>query len=542
MATEDWTSPAQGRKTPEAENQDRESGVESFSEQWQVTKPVVRSEYGVVAAQNWRAAEVGAEILRAGGNAVDAALATGFALGVVEPWMSGLGGCGYMLVYSAAEGQVHAVDFGTRSPAALDPAAFPLAPGGADDDLFGWPLVEGQRNLHGPLSIGVPGTVAGFGLAHDRFGRLPWAELLAPAIALAHQGHPVDWWTTLKIAGEARELELYPEAAATYLPDGLPPVAAEYGMTTLPLGQLGATLERLAAAGARDFYDGEIARSIAREVAALGGVLSLEDLQSYQARVRSPQALPCADGELHVLSGLNAGPTFAAARALLPALPAGLPGAAHFTAYASALGAATETRLATLGHDGDQAGQGSTTHLSVVDRDGNMVSLTNTLLSLFGSNVLLPESGVLMNNGIMWFDPRPGRPNSIAPNQPPLCNICPLIATRGGKPWFALGASGGRRILPAVFQIAAFLGDQGLDLEAAIHQPRLNLDGSPRVEVDGRLGAEVLASIAAERPAVRCDAALLPNHYANPQAVLVGEGGFEGAVHVRSPVSAAVGA
>ena len=516
--------------------------METFSEQWRVTKPVVRSAQGVVAAQNWRAAEIGAEVLRAGGNAVDAALATGFALGVVEPWMSGLGGCGYMLVYSAAEARVHAVDFGTRAPAALDPAAFPLATLGADDDLFGWPLVEGERNLHGALSIGVPGTVAGFGLAHEHFGRLPWAELLAPAIALAQQGHPVDWWSTLKIAGEARDLRKYPVAAATYLPDGLPPAAAEYGIGHLPLGALAATLERLAGAGARDFYDGEIAQSIAREVAALGGWLSPQDLQGYKARLRAPVTLGCPGGELHVLEGLNAGPTFAAARALLPELPAGEPGAEHFAAYARALGSATETRLATLGHDGDQAGQGSTTHLSVVDGDGNMVSLTNTLLSLFGAKVLLPETGVMMNNGIMWFDPRPGRPNSIAPGKPPLCNICPLVATRGGKPWFALGASGGRRILPAVFQIASFLGDLGLDLESAIHRPRINLDGAPRVEVDGQLGPEVLARVAAERPAVRCDAAVLPNHYANPQAVLVGADGFEGAVHLRSPVSAAVGA
>ena len=125
-------------------------------EQWQIAKPVARSRKGVVAAQNARAAEVGVEVLRAGGNAVDAAVAAGFALGVVEPWMSGLGGGGYMLVYLAAEGRVHVVDFSMVAPRALDPSAFPLAGGGRDDDLFGWPAVEGDRNVAGPLSIATP--------------------------------------------------------------------------------------------------------------------------------------------------------------------------------------------------------------------------------------------------------------------------------------------------------------------------------------------------------------------------------------------------
>jgi gamma-glutamyltranspeptidase/glutathione hydrolase len=141
-------------------------------EQWQLAKPAVRSAKGVVAAQNFRAAEVGAQVLRGGGNAVDAAVATAFALGVVEPWMSGLGGVGYMMVYLAAERRTHLVDFAAIAPKTLDPAAYPLTGQGTDSDLFGWPEVEGGHNVHGPLAIGAPGAVAGFALALEMGARL----------------------------------------------------------------------------------------------------------------------------------------------------------------------------------------------------------------------------------------------------------------------------------------------------------------------------------------------------------------------------------
>ena len=122
----------------------------------------------------------------------------------------------------------------------------------------------------------------------------------------------------------------------------------------------------------------------------------------------------------------------------------------------------------------DRRDPSTTTHLNVVDRHGNMVALTQTLLSVFGSKVVLPSTGILMNNGIMWFDPRPGSPNCLAPGKRPLTNMCPVIARRRGKPWFAIGASGGRKIFPAVLQIASFLIDHGMTLEDAFHQPRID--------------------------------------------------------------------
>ena len=512
-------------------------------ENWRIEKPVAQGKRGVVAAQSTRAARVGAEVLAAGGNAVDAAVATAFALAVAEPWMSGLGGCGCMVVYRASEGDVLALDFGTRAPVKLDPRAFALTGGECTDrDLFGWPEVEGQRNLRGPLSIGVPGSVAGLALALDSFGTLPWADVLAPAIEMARKGHRVDWWTTLKVAAAAAELREDAAAAAVYLPDGLPPAPPDRGSRHLDLGRLPETLAHLAKAGPGDFYEGDIADALCRDMAEQDGFLGAKDLAAYRAQRTTPLGIGRGAAVLHVPPGLTAGPTCADALARLPDIPSGEPRAEAYAAYAQALSAAYRDRLERLGHDGDRAGQASTTHISVADRAGNLVALTNTLLSPFGAKVISPRTGILLNNGIMWFDPRPGRPNSIAPAARPLSNMCPLIATREGTPWFALGASGGRRILAAVLQMTSFLVDCGMTLEAAAHQPRINVDGGRAVEVDPRLGELITARIARDQPVRPVEAMLAPNHYANPLVALCEGGICLGAAQALSPVAGAVGA
>src|SRR5262249_42432521 len=157
-------------------------------------------------------------------------------------------------------------------------------------------------------------------------------------------------------------------------------------------------------------------------------------------------------------------------------------------------------RLARDGEGGPPgaARESCTSHLSVVDRDGVMVALTQTLLSRFGSKVLLPSTGLMMNNGMMWFDPRPGRANSIAAGRRPLANMCPVTVRRAGKPWLALGASGGRRILPAVTELLSFTIDFGMDLQSAFHQPRLDESARGIVTIDGRLGDD-LARLIAEK-------------------------------------------
>jgi len=510
-------------------------------ENWQIRKPPVRSARGVVAAQNRRAAEVGASVLEGGGNAIDAAVATGFALSVVEPWMSGLGGGGYMMIYKADERRVYAIDFGMISPRNLDPAAFPLSEGKQDDDLFGWPAVQEDRNVLGPLSIATPGSVDGFGLALESFGSLSWADAIAPSIDLARKGLPVDWWTTLRISWEAPGLRAFDQTRDTYLPDGLPPTPGNSATAYLGLGALADTLKHLAEAGPRAFYEGDLAETLVRDVQAAGSVLTLEDLKSYRAQHTQTTAAARNGAEIHLLRGLNAGPTFLRALNELPAIAPGHPDAAAYLGYAETLTRAYAERLNTLGHDGDTAGQGCTSHFSVADSDGNLVACTNTLLSIFGSKILSPGTGVLLNNGVMWFDPRPGRPNSIAPGQRPLSNMCPVIVTRESAPWFAVGASGGRRILPAVYQIVSFLVDCGLSLEDAVHCPRINADGSGKVQIDRRLEAETADAIGSVLDTEVVQALLMPNFFANPVIALHDGTGCQGAAQIPSPVAAAVG-
>jgi gamma-glutamyltranspeptidase/glutathione hydrolase len=492
------------------------------TQNWIVRKPPVRARGGVVVSQCQAAAEIGQRILGAGGNAVDAAVATGFALAALEPWNSGLGGIGFMVVWLARTRQAHVVEFGPVSPRRLDPADYPLA-SGSGGDLFGWPRVAEDRNVMGPLSIGVPGHVDGLGLAHETFGRLPWRDVLAPAIEAAERGLPVDWYTTLRVAMAARDLARFPTTAPVWLPGGLPPVTPPgAALARLPIPRLADTLRRIAEAGRRDAYDGDLARSIAADVEKLGGRLRADDLAAYRARLVDPLAFAYRGTQLLTAGGLTAGPTLAHALGTLGRADIGrAPGPEAYLAYAEALGKAYEERLTAMGDVQDAVAPACTTHLNVVDAEGNFVSLTQTLLSIFGSKVLLPETGILMNNGIMWFDPRPGRPNSMAPAKRPLCNMCPTIALRDGAPFLAIGASGGRKIVSAMTQLISFLTDFGMDLEAAAHQPRIDASGDGEIRVDPRLGAATLETISQRFPARFAEHTVLPVNYACPCAIAV---------------------
>ena len=274
---------------------------------WVVRKPVAASRGGIVAAQNGVAARVGAEILAAGGSAVDAVVATAFALSVREPWNSGLGGIGFMVVMPPGGSRAEVVDFGPIAPAGLDPAAYPLT-GETATELFTWPRVEGDRNMHGPLSFAIPSAVRGYAAAVERFGRTPWRDLVAPAVALARQGLPVDWWVTLKTAAAAEDLRRYDESRRVWLPDDLPPVSPPVGEAPpLTLGRLGDTLARLAEEGPDDFYKGEIAQAIAADIRAAGGVLSEADLAACRARIVPSLEIPYRGYSLHAARGLTRG-------------------------------------------------------------------------------------------------------------------------------------------------------------------------------------------------------------------------------------------
>ena len=261
-----------------------------FSNNQQFRKSAVASKGGIVAAQARKAAEIGAEVLGAGGDCVDAVVATGFALGVLEPWMNGVGGGGAMVLYRARENRTEVIDYGMRAPLSLRLEDYPLAGDGAASDIFPWARVKDDRNIHGPGAIAVPGVVAGLEEAHRRHAKMPWQDLLAPAVKLAGEGLLVDWWTTLMIASSAADLRRYPASAAAYLQDGLPP-NQQWGIRTrvhLPQHRLKATLEQLAARGARDFYEGDLASSNAADVQSAGGALSADDLAAYRAELREP--------------------------------------------------------------------------------------------------------------------------------------------------------------------------------------------------------------------------------------------------------------
>jgi gamma-glutamyltranspeptidase/glutathione hydrolase len=497
--------------------------MNNFSASLQIGKSVVRSGQGVVAAQHRRAAEVGARVLREGGDAVDAAIATSFALGVLEPWMSGIGGGGAMVLHRAKERRDSVVDFGMRSPGSLDLSDFPLAGTGRASDLFPWAQVRDDRNIHGPLAIAVPGVVDGMRIAHERHARMPWRDLLAPAIELAGQGLLVDWVTTQNIATAAADLRRHPGTSAAYLVDGLPPVPAWSARTEvrLPQHKLAATLRRLAEAGPRDFYEGEIARDLAGEIGGLGGRLSMEDLAAYRAQAVEPLMIDYRGARVAATPELTAGPTLAHVLKLLSAslVPGIAPDADTYAAYALALQEAYRFRLSRMGDRDGARAPACTTHFCVVDREGNMASVTQTLLSIFGSRVSLPDSGVLMNNGIMWFDPEPGNPNSLAPGKRCLTNYCPVIAEHGGRR-VALGASGGRRILPAVAQLLSFVVDYGDSLDTAFHRPRIDASEDVLVIGDEALPASVQASLAARFDYIAQHRLTMPMKFACPSAVL----------------------
>ena len=483
-----------------------------------VTKPAVKSAGGIVVSQNRAASEIGARVLKAGGHAADAAVATAFALGIVEPWMSGIGGVGAALAFDAKSGKVTAFDFGGRSPKGLKTEDFRLKAVGADGDLFGWPLVEGNVNTVGAKAVVAPTQPAGLALLHKTFGRQHWGDMLQPAVALARDGLAVDWHTTLVIATAFADLAKDPGTRERFLPNGAPPVppaATDPKLSLrLKMPQLAKTLDVLANRGAAAMYEGPLAKSIADDVRAMGGYLSEADLAAVAHSTPAPLQISYAGRTIHVLPELNGGPTLAMAFKHLTenrAKHGSTPAASDWHAYASAMRHAWTWRFEHMGEAGELTAPTSTTHIAVIDRDGNIVTLTQTLLSLFGSRIVLPQSGILMNNGINWFNPLPGGPNTLAPNKRVLANYAPAIMT-GGDRTIGLGGCGGRKIIPAVFQLLALNADYGFDLDRSFHQPRIDVSGIGRIAVDHRLGAATLDKLSGDFDVVTAE----PLVYTNP--------------------------
>ena len=518
----------------------------NLSRQMTVRKPSTVSAGGIVVTQNRVASEVGARVLKAGGHAVDAAVAAAFAIGIVEPWMSGIGGVGGMLVYDAKSGKITGIDFGGRSPKNLKTSDFALVPG-SDSDLFGWPAVKGNINTVGAKAVVTPSQPLGLWTAHKAFGRKPWSELVAPAIQLAEDGPVVDWMTTLLVATAMADLAKDPGCATRFLRGGAPPVAAAATaspqMVHLPMKALAKTLAVIAENGAPALYQGPLAKGIQDDIHAMGGYLSQNDLAHYRVRVVDPFVIPYRGHAVHVLPELNGGPTLAVAFDALSKIKrpiARKPRGADYVAYASAMKMAWEDRFKRLGDVGEHSAPTCTTHLTVVDRDGNMVTLTQTLLSLFGARMVLPSSGILMNNGINWFDPRPHGPNALGPDRRVLANYVPAIM-QGPKGVMATGGCGGRKIIPAVFQLLAMQADFGMSLDQLFETPRVDVSGGREVVTDSAMSPAVLKALGKAFDTVLAEPLVYSNPYTIANAVMRVNAVNEGACEPLQPWSEAVG-
>jgi len=509
---------------------------------WIIQKTEIATDDGMVCTHHPAASEAAIQILERGGNAVDAAVAAGFAVGVAEPFNSGLGGIAQLVYRDAATGRVTVFDGTTVLPNKIHHSLFPLADPPSFAGMYGWPSVEADANNTGWLAPGVPGTPACLLEALARFGKLRRDEVLAPAISLARDGVEIDWNTALTTLASAARLAQFPATKAIYFnSSGIPLVSEAFGAAADFLRQpdLAWTLERLVEGGTAAYYTGVVAQRFAEQMAMNGGLITADDLAAYRLRVfDGGVTVPYRDIEATVAPQTGGGLTVVQALKLLDGfdlteLGWGSTAASHLLAEALrrvfldrfrylgdpkfesvpfagllADGYAAERRATieplratpTIG-PGDpwkyQTGvdrtsvqvttvapdPGHTTHLTVVDRDRNMVSLTSTLGASFGSAIVVPGTGILLNNLVTWFDPRPGTQNSIAPGRRVLWAGSPTLLTRDGRPLAALGAPGGRKIMSAVLQVIVNLVDFGMGMQDSVSAPRLHCEG-PEITIE----------------------------------------------------------
>lgn len=546
---------------------------------WTPQRDAPTSKRGMVAAKMPQASEIGARVLARGGNAIDAAVATAFAVGVVEPWMNGIGGGGYMVIWLAEQQKCVVIDYHMVAPAAAAKDMFPLDES-AEKELgfFGWPATKDNRHIHGPHSIAVPGTLAGLALALEEYGTISLAEALAPAIELAENGFPVNNYMTTMIAKDVSVLRQFPATAATFLnSEGDPLFSMEQANPTMiRQPELAATLRTIAEHGPDAFYRGEIGAKIAAYLQSEGTVFAAEDLANYAAKVVEPNTVEYHGHTVFTNAGGCGGTSMTQALMALNKLDTGdsvdrtsqqwhtmasvfrQAFADRFTyladperidvplstmlsdAYAAetarAVGekatpptASTRDRMG-VHHDlaasvPEYMRDGSTTHLGVIDAAGNAVSCTQTLLALFGSRVTVPGTGILMNNGMMWFDPEPGRPNSVAGGKKPLNNMAPALIVRDGTIVASVGASGGRKIMNCNAQQIMNIVDAGETAQGAIDAPRIDCSTTDLV-VSSRMDPVVRQELAelGYQLGVRYEG-LLTADFSSPMAIRRAEDG-----------------
>ncbi|MGI8687853.1 MAG: gamma-glutamyltransferase [Thermomicrobiales bacterium] len=495
---------------------------------------MVTARGGMVTANQRLAAEAGAGILARGGNAVDAAIATAFAVGVVEPAMSGIGGRGYMVIHQPETGTSLVIDGHERAPRAARPDMFAIQ---SDAEVLtsGWgsqALVVDQANAVGHQAVAVPGVLAALGVAHRRFGRLPWRALLEPAIALAAEGFTVTVPLATTIARSRAKLARFPATAAIFLPNGCPPVPGE----RLAQPDLARSLGRIAAEGIAAFYTGALARAIVAEIERGGGILTLDDLAAFQPRIWDRPltgsyrgycllTVPEATGGITILQIMNLLEGFD-----LAALDPDGPHALHLLleamriAFADRLAVIEDPAFAPVPFAGlaskefaalrrqtiapdraretvspadpwpfDDVGREvmprgetapwdahdtDTTHFCVVDGAHTVVAMTQSIIDAFGSGVVVPGAGFLLNSAMHNFNPIAGRRGEIAPWKRSAHNGAPTIVLReDGTPYLAAGGAGGTKVITGVVQMLVNRIDRGWTMQEAVAAPRVHNEG-----------------------------------------------------------------
>ncbi len=517
----------------------------SVSTQTRIIKQEARASKGMVATKDRYATEAGVAMLEAGGNAIDAAVAACFAIGVVEPASSGIGGGGYLVYQVGESGGV--VGFPMRGPLAAQPDMYELT-GEASKGSFGWAGVENDDNIEGFRSIATPGAVAGLCEAHRRFGKLPLQEVLAPAVSLARNGFSPHWFDLYSIGGLADMLFKYEELRKVMMPGGKLPKGDADGVALLQQPDLADVLEAIGKQGPEAFYKGDVAQRLVQGIQSNGGILSLEDLSQYKPfiwdqglefsyRGNTVRVPPYASAgitsamTLKLLGGFDVASTGHNSEETLHAYIscARLAYADRFSYVADpeyvdvpwkgllsdsyperrrASIQGTVPRTVEAGDPWIEEGRSptkvleasrpavdvGTTHLCAMDAEGNAVSLTNTVMSGFGSGIIPKGTGVVMNNGMMWFDPVPGRVNSIMPGRFPLNNMTPALVIGDDGVELALGASGGRRITNCVTQLISKMIDFEMGPQEAIDSPRVDCS-NPHTTVGAGIPQDVLRGL-----------------------------------------------
>ena len=488
----------------------------SFPAGWRhpVPRSTASGRYTMVVSDHPVASAVGVEVLRRGGNAIDAAVAVGFALAVAHPQAGNIGGGGF-LVFRAADGRAYTLDFRETAPAAATRDMYLGAGGGLTN-----------KRLTGALASGVPGTVAGLWEMHRRFGRLPWSDVVAPAIALARDGVVIDSaraWAFANPASEER-LRLFHTSVAVFFPDGHRPETGD----TLRQPELAGTLALIADSGADAFYRGRIAEQIVAEMQRGSGIITRSDLAGYEAKWREPLSTAYRGWEIIGMPPPSSGGvTMAEMLNILegwqPLPPYGTPRLMHFEleamrrafadrnhwlgdpdfvampiarltsrAYADSLRRGIDLDRATPTRSLPPIVEGNhTTHYSIVDQEGNAAAVTFTLNDDFGSALVVGGAGFLLNDEMDDFATEPpgtpnlygliqGEANAIQPGKRMLSAMAPtIVLDRRGRLSMILGSPGGPRIISAVMQVLSDVVDHGMTLAQAVSAPRIHHQARP---------------------------------------------------------------